>query len=68
MEKEKNFKKERTLVIVKPDGIQRSLVGEIIKRYERMGLKMTAIKMVLPNEEHIENETEDHEGDEHDDD
>jgi nucleoside diphosphate kinase len=38
---------ERTLVIIKPDGIQRSLVGEIIHRYERTGLKLLAIKMVI---------------------
>jgi nucleoside-diphosphate kinase len=44
-------KNERTLVIIKPDGVQRSLVGEIIKRYERTGLKLSAIKMVIPTEE-----------------
>ena len=42
---------ERTLVIIKPDGIQRSLVGEIIKRYERVGLKLTALKLVVPSED-----------------
>jgi nucleoside-diphosphate kinase len=47
-------KKERTLVIIKPDGIQRSLMGEIIKRYERLGLKLIAIKMMVPTKEHIE--------------
>ncbi len=40
-------KKERTLVIIKPDGVQRSLIGEIIGRFERVGLKMTAMKMVM---------------------
>jgi|SRR5665213_202388 len=45
---------ERTLVIVKPDGVQRSLVGEIIQRYERMGLKLVAIKMVVPTAEQAE--------------
>jgi nucleoside-diphosphate kinase len=45
------MKKERTLVIIKPDGVQRTLIGEIIKRYERVGLKMTALKMVLPTPE-----------------
>ncbi|MFA5360034.1 MAG: nucleoside-diphosphate kinase [Patescibacteria group bacterium] len=44
-------KKERTLVIIKPDGIQRSLIGEIIRRYERTGLKLMALKMVIPTEE-----------------
>ena len=47
-------KEERTLVIIKPDGVQRTLVGEIIKRYERVGLKLVAIKMLVPTEEHIE--------------
>lgn len=50
----KHFKEERTLVIVKPDGIQRSLIGEIIKRYEHIGLKLVAIKMVHPDEKHVE--------------
>ncbi len=43
--------KERTLVIIKPDGVQRSLIGEIIKRYERTGLKLLALKMLIPTEE-----------------
>ncbi len=47
-------KEERTLVIIKPDGIQRSLVGEIIKRYEQIGLKLVAMKMLVPTAEHIE--------------
>lgn len=41
-------KKERTLIIVKPDGIQRSLMGEILMRIERTGLKFVAIKFLLP--------------------
>lgn len=47
-------KTERTLVIVKPDGIQRSLIGEIIGRYERLGLKLSALKMLVPTESMIE--------------
>ncbi len=47
-------KKERTLVVIKPDGVQRTLVGEIIKRYERIGLKLVAIKMVVIDEKFIE--------------
>ena len=46
--------KERTLVIIKPDGVQRSLVGEIVKRYERVGLKLVAIKMMVSTAEQIE--------------
>jgi len=44
-------KRERTLVIIKPDGIQRCLVGEILKRYEQTGLKLIAAKMTVPTEE-----------------
>lgn len=47
-------KTERTLVIVKPDGIQRALIGEIMKRYERLGLKLVALKMLIPTEKMIE--------------
>lgn len=47
-------KKERTLVVIKPDGVQRTLIGEIIKRYERVGLKLVAMKMLVPTEDHIE--------------
>ncbi len=48
------MKKERTLVLIKPDGVQRSLIGEIIKRYERSGLKLAGMKMAVPTSEHIE--------------
>src|ERR1035437_2372694 len=47
-------KYERTLVVIKPGGIQRTLIGEIIKRYEMVGLKLMAIKMMVPTEELIE--------------
>jgi nucleoside-diphosphate kinase len=46
--------KERTLVIVKPDGVQRSLIGEIIKRHERVGLKLVGLKMLVPGSKKIE--------------
>ena len=47
-------KYEKTLVIIKPDGVQRSLIGEIIQRYERIGLKLMAIKMMVPTADLIE--------------
>ncbi len=47
----KNPRKERTLVILKPDAVQRSLIGEVIKRIERTGLKMIALKMVMATED-----------------
>jgi nucleoside-diphosphate kinase len=37
---------QKTLVLIKPDGIQRGLVGEIIKRFEQRGIKIIALKMV----------------------
>ena len=45
------MKNEKTLVVIKPDGVQRSLIGEIIKRYEQVGLKLIAMKMVMPDED-----------------
>ncbi len=51
---EKHPKNERTLVVVKPDGIQRNLIGEIIKRYEQSGLKLIGIKMMVPTAEFVE--------------
>lgn len=36
---------ERTLILVKPDGVQRGLIGEIITRFEKVGLKIVAMKM-----------------------
>lgn len=47
-------KTERTLIVIKPDGIQRSLIGEIIKRYERVGLKLVGVKMLVPAADFIE--------------
>jgi nucleoside-diphosphate kinase len=41
---------ERTFVILKPDTVQRSLIGEVIKRFERTGLKCTAMKMFMADE------------------
>lgn len=43
---------ERTLIILKPDAVQRQLVGEIITRFERAGLKIVAMKMLSPSEDH----------------
>jgi len=45
------MKTEKTFVIIKPDGVQRSFIGEIIQRIERTGLKIVAMKMAVPLEE-----------------
>jgi nucleoside-diphosphate kinase len=42
---------EKSLVIIKPDGVQRSLIGEVIKRLERVGLKLIALKFQIPTKE-----------------
>jgi nucleoside-diphosphate kinase len=42
---------EKTLVLLKPDAVQRGLVGEIISRFEKAGLKMLAAKMVTPSKD-----------------
>ena len=44
---------ERTLVLLKPDVLQRQLVGEILTRFERKGIKMTAIKMLNATKEQV---------------
>jgi nucleoside-diphosphate kinase len=43
---------ERTLVLIKPDGIKRGLIGEILHRYERAGLKIVGMKMVWSDRDH----------------
>ena len=43
--------KETTYVMVKPDGVQRGLVGEIIGRFEQKGLQLVGLKQTIPSEE-----------------
>lgn len=47
------MRNEKTFVIIKPDGIQRSLIGEIVKRFERIGLKIVALKMLIPTKAQV---------------
>jgi len=53
---------ERTLVLIKPDGVERNLSGEIIKRLEMRGLKITALKFLLVKEELARKHYEVHQG------
>ena len=53
MPKGPKFKPERTLIFVKPEAIQRHLVGEIINKFEKRGLKLVACKMIAPTDEQI---------------
>lgn len=47
------FEKQRTLVLLKPDAVQRSMVGEILKRIEQTGLKFVAFKFMLATEDQL---------------
>jgi nucleoside-diphosphate kinase len=53
---------ERTFLMVKPDGIQRSLVGEIVSRFERKGLKLVGAKLMMVDEELAERHYAEHKG------
>lgn len=53
---------ERTLVVVKPDGVRRGLVGEIVSRLERKGLKILALKMLQVVPELAQRHYAEHEG------
>jgi nucleoside-diphosphate kinase len=46
-------KTERSFVIIKPDGVQRGLVGEILKRFERTGLKLVSLKLTMLDADRI---------------
>ena len=43
------MRRERTLVIIKPDGVMRHIVGEVLSRFERKGLKIVGMKMLWPS-------------------
>ena len=45
--------KQQTLIVFKPDSMQRGIVGEILARFERAGLKIVGMKMVAPDKEHF---------------
>merc|ERR1712110_56185 len=53
---------ERTFIAIKPDGVQRGLVGEILKRFEQRGYKLVAMKLCRPGKEHLETHYEDLKG------
>ncbi len=53
---------ERTLVLVKPDGVQRGLVGEVISRFERRGLRLAGMKFMWMSRELAARHYHEHEG------
>ncbi len=50
----KHVRQQQTLALVKPDGVKRGLIGEILHRVERRGLKVVALKMVQVDRDHLE--------------
>merc|ERR1712170_222066 len=47
-------KDERTFIMIKPDGVQRGLVGLIVQRFEQKGYQLQAMKLCRPSKEHLE--------------
>ena len=46
--------RERTYIMIKPDGVQRGLIGPIVTRFEQRGFKLVAMKLVTPGKAHLE--------------
>lgn len=53
---------EQTLIIIKPDGVQRGLTGEIIKRFEQRGLRIAAMQFMMVSEELAQTHYAEHQG------
>jgi len=53
---------ERTLILVKPDGVRRSLVGEVVRRVEAKGYEVVGLKMITPTREILEKHYAEHAG------
>ena len=53
--KDTNPKEERTVIIIKPDGVKRGLVGEVLERIEKRGLKIIALEMIEATRDQIDN-------------
>lgn len=47
------YKKQRTFVMIKPDGVQRGIIGEILQHFEKKVMKIVAMKMIRPTEEQV---------------
>ena len=46
--------RERTYIMIKPDGVQRGLIGQIVQRFEQKGFKLVAMKLCAPGQAHLE--------------
>jgi nucleoside-diphosphate kinase len=51
---------ERTFLMIKPDGVQRGLIGEVVKRFEQKGFKLVAAKLMAPSKEIAETHYAEH--------
>ena len=51
---------ERTFIMIKPDGVQRGLIGDILKRFEAKGFKLVGLKLTSPGQSHIEEHYSEH--------
>lgn len=57
-----NIVSDRTLILVKPDGVERNLTGEIVARFERKGYRLVELKMLVPSQELLAQHYAEHEG------
>ncbi len=53
---------EKTFVAIKPDGVKRALVGELINRFERKGYKIIGLKLIIPTQELVKEHYKEHIG------
>ena len=53
---------ERTLVLIKPDGVEKKLIGEVIKRYEQKGMKVVKIQSLYATRKMVEEHYKEHQG------
>jgi len=51
---ETNHRKEKTFIMIKPDGVERGLIGEVIRRFEKKGFQITACQMLIASRQLLE--------------
>ena len=54
--------RERSFIMIKPDGVQRGIIGQIITRFEQKGFKLVGMKLSSPGREHFEKHYAEHKG------
>ncbi|KRZ02478.1 Nucleoside diphosphate kinase [Trichinella zimbabwensis] len=58
----RNARDERTLVVVKPDGVQRGLIHQVLRRFEQRGFKLVSLKMLMANDDLLNKHYAEHVG------